>query len=99
MRATVVPSQTEVGSVRGRQDPQVSMLALVDMETRIPLDHPLRTIKHLADTALGELSSVFDAMYAADGRPSIPPERLLKASLLMSLYSVRSERALCEQLE
>ena len=75
------------------------MLALVDMESRIPLDHPLRTIKHLADTALGELSSVFDAMYAADGRPSIPPERLLKASLLMSLYSVRSERALCEQLE
>jgi transposase len=75
------------------------MLAFVDVETRIPLDHPLRTIKRLADEALLELSPVFDAMYEADGRPSIPPERLLKASLLISLYSVRSERAFCEELE
>jgi transposase len=85
--------------MRGRQDPQVSMLAFIDMEARIRLDHPLRTIKWMADEALAELSPVFDAMYAEDGRPSIPPERLLKASLLISLYSVRSEQAFCEQLE
>jgi transposase len=85
--------------MRGRQDPQVSMLAFIDVETRIPLDHPLRMIKSIADDALAELSPLFDGMYAADGRHSIPPERLLKASLLMSLYSVRSERAFCEELE
>ena len=85
--------------MRGRQDPQVSMLAFVDMESRIPVDHPLRTIRSIADRALAELSPVFDAMYVDDGRPSIPPERLLKASLLMSLYSIRSERAFCEQLD
>jgi transposase len=87
--------------MRGRQDPQVSMLAFIDVETRVPLDHPLRTIKRFADAALAELSPLFDELYAADGqgRPSIPPERLLKASLLMSLYSVRSERAFCEELD
>jgi len=85
--------------VRGEQDPQVSMLAFIDVETRIPQDHPLRTIRDFADDALAALSPTFDAMYATVGRPSIPPERLLKASLLMSLYSIRSERALCEQVE
>ena len=59
----------------------------------------MRTVKRLADRALAELSPVFDRMYAAGGRPSIPPERLLKASLLIALYSVRSERAFCEELE
>jgi len=85
--------------MRGEQDPQVSMLAFIDMETRVPLDHPLRTIRRLADEALATLSPTFDVMYAVCGRPSIPPERLLKASLLISLYSVRSERAFCEQLD
>jgi len=75
------------------------MLAFVDVETRIPLDHPLRTIKYVADEALADLSPLFDAMYAEIGRPSIPPERLLKASLLISLYSVRSEYAFCEELD
>jgi transposase len=77
------------------------MLAFIDPESRIPANHPLRTIKQFADTALAELSPQFDALYAADGtgRPSIPPERLLKASLLMSLFSVRSERAFCEALD
>jgi transposase len=77
------------------------MLAFIDPESRIPANHPLRTIKHLADAALAELSPQFDRLYAADGtgRPSIPPERLLKASLLMSLFSVRSERAFCEALD
>jgi len=77
----------------------VTMLAFIDLETRIPQDHPLRTIRRFADEALASLSPTFDEMYARDGRPSIPPERLLKASLLISLYSVRSERAFCEQLE
>src|SRR5436190_2573388 len=77
------------------------MLAFIDPESRIPGNHPLRTIKHMADAALVELSPQFDRLYAADGtgRPSIPPERLLKASLLMSLFSVRSERAFCEALD
>lgn len=75
------------------------MLCLISPESRVPEDHPLRGIKVLADAALGTLSPVFDAMYATGGRPSVPPERLLKGSLLMALYSVRSERQLCEQLE
>lgn len=85
--------------MRGRREPQVTMLGFIDLETRVPPAHPLRTIKRLADAALAELSPVFDAMYAKGGRPSIPPERLLKASLLMALYSVRSERAFCEELD
>ena len=84
---TVEPSRAEVVGVRGEQEPQVTMLAFIDLETRIPQDHPLRTIRRFADEALASLSPTFDAMYALDGRPSIPPERLLKASLLISLYS------------
>jgi transposase len=68
------------------------MLAFVDLDERVPTTHPLQVIKPFAERALAELSPVFDRMYAAGGRPSIPPERLLKASLLISLYSVR-ERA------
>ena len=75
------------------------MLAFVDLDERVPTKHPLRVIKPFAERALAELSPVFDQMYAAGGRPSIPPERLLKASLLISLYSVRSERAFCEELD
>jgi transposase len=85
--------------MRGRQDPQVSMLAFVDLESRVPVGHPLRAIKRWADEALAGLSAEFDRMYAEDGRPSIPPERLLKASLPIALYSVRSERAFCEELD
>jgi transposase len=85
--------------MRGRRDPQKMMLAFVDLEERVPRNHPLRVVKQFADRALRELSPVFDEMYAAGGRPSIPPERLLKASLLISLYSVRSERAFCEELD
>jgi len=85
--------------MRGRRNPQITMLAFIDLEERVPTVHPLRTIKRLADEALADLSSTFDEMYARDGRPSIPPERLLKASLLIALYSVRSERAFCEELE
>jgi transposase len=75
------------------------MLTFIDAETRVPANHPLRTIKRLANQALAALSPEFDRMYAEVGRPSIPPERLLKASLLIALYSVRSERAFCEELD
>jgi transposase len=85
--------------MRGRCDPQLSMLAFVDLDARIPSDHPLRAVKRLADQALAALSPVFDRMYAVGGRPSIPPERLLKAGLLIALYSIRSERAFSEELE
>src|SRR6266511_740462 len=75
------------------------MLTFIDLEERVPQDHPLRTIRRLADAALAALSAEFDRMYAEGGRPSIPPERLLKATLLISFYSVRSERAFCEELD
>ena len=71
--------------MRGRREHQVSMLAIIDLETWVPANHPLRTIKSLADRALAQLSPEFHRMYAQVGRPSIPPERLLKASLLISL--------------
>src|SRR5215204_6111183 len=75
------------------------MLAFVDLDERVPPNHPLRSMKRFADRALTSLSPTFDKMYGAGGRPSIPPERLLKASLLISLYSIRSERAFCEELD
>ena len=75
------------------------MLCLISLESRVPSDHPLQDIKKLADAALKELSPVFDAMYAETGRPSVPPERLLKSLLLIALHSIRSERQFCEQLE
>ena len=85
--------------MRGEDKKQSSMLMLMSPETRVPPTHPLRAIKGLADEALAKLSPVFDAMYADGGRPSIPPERLLKSMLLIALYSVRSERQFCEQLD
>lgn len=75
------------------------MLSLVTPDQRVPKDHPLRKVKVLADAGLAALSSTFDEMYSKVGRPSIPPERLLKATLLMAFYSVRSERLFCEQLD
>lgn len=74
------------------------MLALVSIESLVPAEHPIRKIKPIVDDALRQLSPTFDAMYADGGRPSVPPERLLKAMILMALYSVRSERLFCEQL-
>ena len=85
--------------MRGRKDPQATMLAFVDVEARVPLNHPLRTIKTVVDQALAALSPEFDQMYSVVGRPSIAPERVLKSSVLIALYSVRSERAFCEQLD
>jgi transposase len=85
-------------TMRGEEKKQSSMLVLMSPETMVPTDHPIRAIKKLADEVLARLSPTFDAMYASVGRPSIPPERLLKAHLLMALYTVRSERQLCEQI-
>ena len=85
--------------MRGEEKKQASMLCLVSPEDRVPRDHPLRGIKKLADEALKSLSRRFDRMYARGGRPSVPPERLLKGMLLIALYSVRSERLFCETLQ
>ena len=85
--------------MRGEGRRQRSMLMGLDLEQRVPKEHPLRRIKQLAEAVLEELSPIFDRMYNAIGRPSMPPERLLKASMLMALYTVRSERQFCEQRE
>src|SRR4051812_29784036 len=85
--------------MRGKTTQQGTMLSLRSPGERVPADHPLRRVKSLADEALAALSATFDAMYSSMGRPSIPPEQLLKASLLMAFYSVRSERLFCEQLD
>jgi transposase len=84
--------------MRGFQDKQTSLLAMISIEARIPSDHPLRRIKKMADQELNRLSGVFNRMYSQVGRPSIAPERILKSLLLIALYSVRSERQLCEQM-
>lgn len=85
--------------MRGKSEPQPMMIAYVNLERRVPAEHPLRTIKGMADQELQRLSSVFNQMYSHTGRPSIPPERMLKALLLIALFSVRSERQFCEQLD
>jgi len=85
--------------MRGKPTKQSTMLSLRTPEERIPADHPLRRIKDMADAALAALSPTFEKMYSGMGRPSIPPEQLLKSSLLMAFYSVRSERLFCEQLD
>jgi transposase len=74
------------------------MLSSLSPEDLIPADHPIRKIRVVVDAVLGELDGEFTAMYASSGRPSVPPEQLLKASVLMALYSIRSERAFCERL-
>ena len=86
------------GGMRGTPDRQLSMLSSLSTEDLIPADHPIRRIRVVVDTVLGELDDTFDAMYAKSGRPSVPPEMLLKASVLMAMYSMRSERAFCERL-
>lgn len=85
--------------MRGHVDPQSSMFSYFSPESRVPQTHPLRAIKRDADAVLASLSAEFDELYAESGRPSIPPERLLKASLLIALYSVRADRMLCEMLD
>ena len=84
--------------MRGETERQATLMLGLTPEGFMPRDHPLRRIKPLVDSALGRMSPLFDEVYAAGGRPSIPPEHLLKASLLMAFYTIRSERQFCEQL-
>ena len=84
--------------MRGEDRRSEVLFSYVRLESRIPADHPLRVIRTLIDEALKELSRDFNKLYARDGRPSIPPERLLRALLLQAFYTVRSERQLMEQL-
>ena len=75
------------------------MFSYVDLETRVPADHPLRVIRSFADAVLAGMSERFESSYARTGRPSIAPERLMRALLLQAFYSIRSERQLMERLE
>lgn len=85
--------------MRGTDIQQSAMFSYLCPEERVPTEHPLRPIRAMVDRALKALSASFTRMYSAIGRPSIPPEKLLRALLLQVLYSVRSERMLMEQLE
>jgi len=84
--------------MRGTPDRQLSMLSSLSTEDLIPADHPIRRIRVVVEEVLAELDGEFDAMYASGGRRSVPPEQLLKATVLMAMYSMRSERAFCERL-
>jgi transposase len=85
--------------MRGHDQHQESMFSYISAEKRVPSDHPLRRVREMTDRALRDLSAKFSAIYAQNGRPSISPEKLLRALLLQALYSVRSERLLMEQME
>jgi transposase len=84
--------------MRGIDERPAQFFSYVDIERRIPLDHPLRSIRALVDEVLDGLSRTFTKLYARHGRPGVPPERLLRALLLQAFYSVRSERLLMDQL-
>lgn len=85
--------------MRGSDQRSGSLFAYVDIEARIAADHPLRGMRELVNEALAQLDRLFDKLYADEGRPSIAPERLLRASLLQLFYSIRSERQLIERLD
>jgi transposase len=85
--------------MRGTDKQQADMFSYLSPESRVSKDHPLRAIRAMADQALEEMSPLFDALYATTGRPSIPPEKLLRAQLVQMLYSVRSERLLMEEID
>ena len=85
--------------MRGDDQQSGHLFSYLSPEQRVPADHPLRAIRTMTDEALRQLSPQFEAIYATTGRPSVPPEQLLRALLLQALYTVRSERQLVEQLE
>ena len=85
--------------MRGDDQQQDGLFSYLSPEQRVPRNHPLRRLRPLVDEVLGALSSRFSKMYARVGRPSIAPEKLLRALLLQGVYSVRSERLLMEQLD
>jgi transposase len=85
--------------MRGADERSGNLFSYVDLEARVPKGHPLRAIREIVNGALSALSAEFEAMYAPLGRPSIPPEKLLRASLLQAFYTIRSERQLMERLQ
>src|SRR5271167_1632696 len=85
--------------MRGTDHQQADMFSYLSPEQRVRKDHPLRAVRAMTDEILGNMSALFDAMYADGGRPSIPQEKLLRAQLLQMLYSVRSERLLMEEID
>ena len=85
--------------MRGKISTQNAMFSYRSLEDRIPRHHPLRDIRKIVDRALADLSPTFDAMYAQSGRPSIPPEQLIRAMLIQVLFSIRSERLLMDELD
>ena len=85
--------------MRGSDERTGSLFSFVDLEDRVPQRHPLRKIRHIVNEALAALDGDFATLYASEGRPSIAPEKLLRASLLQAFFSVRSERQLMEQLD
>ena len=85
--------------MRGADEQQSQIFSYLSPEARVRKDHPLRAIRDMVDEVLARMSGSFDAMYADVGRPSIAPEKLLRAQLLQMLYSVRSERLLMEEMD
>ena len=85
--------------MRGESDPQPKMFSYVDLESRIPKYHPIRKIRRIVDKALPELEEAFQRMYSDRGRPSIPPEQLIRALLLQIFFTIRSERQLMERID
>ena len=85
--------------MRGGDERSGKLFSYVDLEARVRMDHPLRAIRSIVNEALTEMEGEFGVLYAPIGRPSIPPEKLLRAMLLQAFYSIRSERQLMERLE
>ena len=85
--------------MRGGDDRTGALFSYVDLEARVRLDHPFRTIREIVNAALATLERDFASLYSPIGRPSVPPEKLLRAMLLQAFYSIRSERQLMERLE
>jgi transposase len=99
--ATYYDAPTDEGSdlMRGADEQPGSMFSYISPEERVPADHPLRAVRRITDRALERLSPRFGTLYVKFGRPSIPPEKLLRALLLQAIYTIRSERQLMEQLD
>ena len=85
--------------MRGSDDRTGKLFSYVDLEARVRTDHPLRVIKSIVNEALSSLEREFASLYSPIGRPSIPPEKLLRAMLLQAFYSIRSERQLMERTQ
>lgn len=85
--------------MRGETDPQAAMFSYIDLEQRVPSDHPIRKIRRVIDKALKAMEADLEARYSSNGRPSVPPEQLLRAQFLQIIYSIRSERQLVERID